>query len=271
MRLGLGSYACAWAIGVPGYPRPGSPLDAIGLVERAHRLGVHVVQICDNLPLDRLSPAELDRLERQASEWGMQITVGTRGISRPHLETYLGLALRFRSPILRLVVDTEEHKPGKEEIVQALRGLAPDLEAAGVQLAVENHDRFTAHVLAEVAAQVGSDAVGICLDTVNSFGALEGPKQVVSILAPWVVDLHIKDFCIFRPDHKMGFTLAGRPAGQGQLNIPWLLDMLQTHGCDPDAILELWPPLQETLAETIALEEEWCQTSIAYLRTLIAH
>ena len=40
MRLGLGSYACAWAIGVPGHV-PLMPLSATGLFERqASRRGM---------------------------------------------------------------------------------------------------------------------------------------------------------------------------------------------------------------------------------------
>ena len=56
--------------------------------------------------------------------------------------------------------------------------------------------------------------VGICLDTVNSFGSLEGPEVVIETLAPYTVNLHIKDFDIRRTDHNMGFTIFGTPAGR---------------------------------------------------------
>ena len=53
-RLGISSYTFAWAIGVPGHPTP-SPLSAFDLLERAAEYGVGVLQIADNLPLDRMS------------------------------------------------------------------------------------------------------------------------------------------------------------------------------------------------------------------------
>ena len=244
-------------------------MDTFGLLERAHDLGLHLVEICDNLPLHQLSQADLDRLESQAAHRDIAINVGTRGFSRPHLATYLQLCQRFSSPILRVVMDSAEHEPNVEEVVRMLRELASDIDAAGVCLAIENHDRFRARSLAAIMEQVASDAVGICLDTTNSFGALEGPEYVTNTLAPWVVDLHIKDFAVYRSEHRMGFTLEGRPAGQGQLDIPWLLETLRQHDRDPDAILELWPPMRGAMADVIHVEEEWCQESSAYLRTLI--
>ncbi len=90
-------------------------------------------------------------------------------------------------------------------------------EQAGVALAIENHDRFGVAMLVEILQRRNSPATGICLDIVNSFGALEGPKVVVEASAPWTLNLHVKDFVVRRVSHSMGFTVEGRPAGQGQL------------------------------------------------------
>jgi hypothetical protein len=40
-------------------------------------------------------------------------------------------------------------------------------------------------------------------------------------------------------------------------------------GLDPNAILELWTPPEETLSATIAKEDAWAVKSVEYLRTLI--
>jgi sugar phosphate isomerase/epimerase len=138
-----------------------------------------------------------------------------------------------------------------------------------VVLAIENHDRFKARELADILRRIDSDQVGVCLDTVNSFGALEGPEVVVETLGPWTVNLHIKDFDIFRASHLMGFTIEGRPAGQGQLDVPWLLDELKAMGRDHNAILELWTPPEATSQETVAKEATWARESIDYLRGII--
>jgi hypothetical protein len=67
----------------------------------------------------------------------------------------------------------------------------------------------------------------------------------------------------------MGFTVEGRPAGKGHLNVPWLLRRLCLFSVDPNAILELWTPPEETLDATIAKEAAWARESVSFLRTLI--
>ena len=268
MRLGISSYTYTWAIGAPGHP-PEQPMGVIELLNKAAQLGVRVVQIADNLPLDRLPPGELDALEQQAATLGIRIEVGARGIAPDQLRAYLRLAERFHSPILRVVVDTVAHHPGADEVVEMVRACVPELERAGVCLAIENHDRFPVRALARIMERVDSGAVGICLDTVNSFGALEGPDVVVEALGPWTVNLHVKDYVIFRASHMMGFAVEGRPAGQGRLNVPWLIDQLRAMGRDPNAILELWTPPDNTLSDTIAKEDGWAAASVEYLRRYI--
>ncbi len=269
MRLGISSYTYAWAVGVPGHPPP-QPMTATGLLDKAAQLGVSVVQIADNLPLDQLSPSELDALETRASDRKISIEAGTRGIAPDHLRAYLQLAERLGAPIVRVVIDTADHHPDADTVVHTLRDIIAEFESSGILLAIENHDRFTAQTLADVVRRIGSDFVGICLDTVNSFGALEGPHVVLQTLGPLVVNLHVKDFSIYRASHMMGFTIEGRPAGQGMLNIPWLLGELHRLGRNANAVLELWTPPEENLAATLRKEDAWAVESVDYLRTLIA-
>jgi sugar phosphate isomerase/epimerase len=268
MRLGIGSYTYAWAVGVAGCPPP-RPMTAEDVLARAAALGVGVVQICDNLPLDGLPEEALAGLAESAARQEGCLEVGTRGIAPDHLQTYLRLATRLGSPLLRVVIDTAAHRPSPEETVRLLREAALECERRSITLAVENHDRFSARELAQIIASVASPRVGVCLDTVNSFGALEGPEVVMETLAPFTVSLHIKDFAITRLSHQMGFLIEGRPAGQGRLDVPWLLERCAAAGSDPNAILELWTPPERDIAATIAKEACWAEQSVAYLRQLI--
>lgn len=67
----------------------------------------------------------------------------------------------------------------------------------------------------------------------------------------------------------MGFILEGRPTGQGQLDIPRLMDTLKESRYDFNVIVELWPPEQETLERTVALEQSWAEESIQYMRNYL--
>lgn len=268
MRLGLGSYAYAWAIGVPGHP-PARPMTSFDLLEEAARLQVGLVQLCDNLPLTQLSAAELDRFESRACELGIQIELGTLGLNPENLRAYLRLAQRFACPFLRVVVDAPGDEPTPEEIGARLHPIAAEFSAAGVKIAIENHDRLKSRTLAWIIEQLGPERVGVCLDTVNSFGSLEGPEVVVAALGRHALCLHAKDFTIRRVSHRMGFVLEGCPAGQGQLDVPWLLRQLAASPHPFNVILETWVPPDNTLEETIALERTWTEAGKDYLRSLI--
>jgi 3-oxoisoapionate decarboxylase len=269
VRLGLGSYGLAWAIGVPGYPQA-APLDAFGLVGRAAEWKLGLVQIDDNLPLDQLPQGDLASLRALADRAGVTLEVGMRGLRENAVARYLEVARTLGSAILRLVIDGPGLEPTPDQVTATLRRLAPALEHAGVTLAIENHDRFPSAALAEMVRAAESTRVGICLDTVNSFGALEGPAVVLENLGPLTVNLHLKDFAVRRAGHKMGFTVEGTPAGDGRLDVPWLLRRLRELGRDPNAILELWVPPEADLEKTVAKELEWARRSLTYLRPLFA-
>jgi len=120
VKLGIGSYAHGWAVGVPGYPGhpDGIGLTANGLLHKAFTLGVKIVQIADNLPLHTLPDQQLADLEQLACELQLSIEVGTRGFR--NLGAYLELAVRFTSPILHRVFQylplenrMDGHHPGR--------------------------------------------------------------------------------------------------------------------------------------------------------------
>jgi sugar phosphate isomerase/epimerase len=257
-----------WSIGFPG-AAPQNPMTALDLLDRAHEFGLHVVQYGPNLSLRTLPEPRLCELLARAKEWDIELEVGTRGLGPEHLRQQLALAERVGSKILRTIPELEGgNTPSADELTSSLQAILPDLAAARIKLAMEN-GKVPAAVLDQVIRSLSSPWVGITLDTVNSLAIPEGTEQVVKTLAPHTVCLHIKEFVVKRAWHMMGFVVEGRPAGQGQLNVPWLLDVLRTAGASGNAILELWPPEQKTLEETIALERAWAVESIPYLRRLI--
>jgi sugar phosphate isomerase/epimerase len=268
MKLGIGSYTFPWAIGVPTH-LPEEPLSAIGLLGKARELGVSVVQLADNLPLDRLPDSELEAVKTRAEEWRLSLEVGTRGVAVEHLRRYLALALRTGSRLLRTIPEVPGNEGPFEEILGNLRSVVPEFAAAGVKLALENHGRIAVRDLRRLVEALQSPWVGICLDTVNSLGMAEGPEVVVGELARHTVNLHVKDFVVKRISHQMGYTVEGAPAGKGQLDVPSLLGSLRSAGVSPNAILEQWTPLQDSVQQTISLEQAWAVESIGFLRRYI--
>ena len=267
MRLGISSYTYGWAVGA-GPRRHAGAMTAIDLIDQAVRMGVRVLQIADNLPDDTYTEPSVEAIAARASQAGIAVELGTRGCAPAHLRRFVGLARRLGSPILRVVTDKGDDEPSEAEVIDRFAALADECRQAGVVIAIENHDRLKCKALARIAAALPS-TVGICLDTVNSFGALEGPEVVVETLGPYAVNLHLKDFAVVRYPSMFGFRVEGRPAGQGMLDIPWLLGKLKSFGRDCNAILELWPLQQATPEELIRLEAEWAEASVRALREWI--
>ena len=265
MKLGISSYTYSWAVGMPGHP-PARPLDENGLLDKAREHGVTLLQIGDNLPLQTFDAARLDRLARRAAHEGILLEVGARRLTLERAAEYIAIARRIGAKLIRFVIDDGDYHPEPAVVTGILRGVAPLLR--GLTLGIENHDRFPSAALRTMIEAVGSEHVGICLDTANSLGAGEGIETVTTALAPITVNLHIKDFWIERVPHLMGFTVTGRPAGSGMLNLPRLLDQLAPHGRCKSAVLETWPPPEATLEATMAKEASWASQSIEYLKPL---
>ncbi len=264
MRLGLSTYTFPWAVGVSGHEPP-HPLSAVELVRRTRSLGLGLVQFADNLPLHELSEPALDHLAAEAEGQRVDLEIGTRGIG-PHLRRYAEMAVRFGARFVRIVVDAGDDRPTVAEAAHRLAAYEAEFRQRGLLLAIENHDRFCVDELVELVARLGNWS-GICLDTVNSLGALEPPRTVVNRLGPLAVDLHLKDFTIRRHTHQMGFEVEGTPAGAGLLDIPWLLAQVASAPRLRTAVLELWTPLQSTVDATVAKEMAWASASVDFLRT----
>jgi sugar phosphate isomerase/epimerase len=184
------------------------------------------------------------------------------------LRRLIDFTVRCGASLLRTVPEIDGRVPSSAELTERLRAIEPQLRQAGVRLAMEN-SLMPAAAMSEALNAVSSEYLGITLDTANSLAIPEGTEQVAAVLAPWTRCLHVKDFAVTREWHMMGFRVEGRPAGQGQLNVPRLLKVLSAAGAQCNAILELWPPPQASLRETIALEHQWAEESVTYLRTLI--
>ncbi len=277
MKLGVNTYTFMWSIGFqganPAYPdkaaRPASPLTALGLLEKAHALGIKLVQTGPNLPLDKLPEAELETFIHSAKAWGIELELGTRGLDYDHLVKQVALAKRMGAKLIRTLPEIAgKYATDAQLIPPVVRHILPVLESEGVKLAIENGKTPAADLRAALD-KIHSPHVGVVLDMVNSLAVPEGWKEVSRLLAPHTMCVHYKDFAIKRAWHMMGFICEGMPAGKGMVETEWLLQTLKASPYDFNIIIELWPPEQAKLQDTIDLEQAWAIESVSYLRKFI--
>ncbi len=268
MKLGIGSFAYAWSIGVPGYP-PTTPMDVFSFLETAFEAGAEVVQIADNLSLHQLSPANRRQLSQRCNSLNLPVEIGTRGLYHDKLVEYLDIADQFNSPFLRLVIDDQGFAPSESRIISDIQKLVPILKAKNIKLAIENHDRFKARQLKQIVEKTDPEWVAVCLDTANSLGAGEGMAEAMDQLAAYTINLHIKDVLIERVSSNMGFTVKGCPAGQGIIDVHGLLERLSQNETFYSTTLEVWSDFEEDLPHTIAREHHWVTQSISFLKPIV--
>jgi sugar phosphate isomerase/epimerase len=113
----------------------------------------------------------------------------------------------------------------------------PIVRRHGVRLAAENHKDFHAPELVAMLARLGSERLGVCLDFGNNLALLEDPIAAVETLAPLTLTTHIKDLAVQEsPD---GFRMAEVPLGEGMLDLPRMLAIVERANPDVEHHLEM--------------------------------
>lgn len=241
-------------------------MDAFALLERVNEAGGRVAQICDNMPLDRLSDTTLDSLASRAVELDVTLEVGIRGSRPEHMRRNLEVARRLGARLLRVVLTGAGWEPTSVELVAVIKSLLADLRAAGTAMAIENHFKLTPTELARLVNAVGDPLVGVCLDPLNSITRLVGVAETVDTLAPLTLSVHAKDAVVKRQG--TGLHVSGCPLGEGLVDIPRVLAAVSESGRSPNVLVECWMDRLQDGTATRIQEEDWVRRGVAYLRQL---
>ncbi|WP_433585799.1 sugar phosphate isomerase/epimerase family protein [Microbacterium hydrocarbonoxydans] len=261
--IGLGTYAYFWQHS----DRAAEPLTLIGAFEDTRAQGVDLFQICDYAPLEWMSPAELRNAASAASALGLTIELGTKGVEPEHLRRFLDLAEVFDAHLVRSMVYGPESRPSLEQAATWLRDSIRSFESAGIDLALETYEQVGTAELAGLVDRVGSERLGICLDPANVVARLELPRACVEITAPFVKNVHVKDFAFARQEGWVGFTYSGAAMGTGLHDYAHLLTAVGPREREINEIVEHWLPWQGDPETTIRTEREWTRITLEHLRS----
>ena len=263
MTIGLGTYAYFWRLS----DRVSNPLSLPEAIAHAAACGVELFQICDYAPLETMTDTELAAVRAAAVDHQVTLELGTKGIQTPHLRRFLHIADILDARLLRTMFNTAEHRPDVPEATALLRAILPELVDHGVTLALETYEQVPTRDLVQVVREIGHPRIGICSDPANTVAALELPAAVVDAVAPYVVNMHIKDFAFSRRDGWVGFTFSGTPLGEGLLDYDHMVQAIRPQTRDINQIVEHWLPWQGSEEETLRLEDQWTRQSLEFLRS----
>ncbi|MFD7972789.1 sugar phosphate isomerase/epimerase family protein [Streptomyces clavifer] len=258
MSYGLSTYAFFWRIS----DRAPRPLTVHEMLTRTRDLGGEVFQICDYPPIETFDDAQLDAVRATAASYGITLELGTRGVGTEHLAAHLRIARRLGVTLVRSMLNTADHRPSVAEATALLRTAVPAYAAAGVTLGLETYEQVSTDDLLAVVRGVDSPHLGVVLDPGNSVARLERPADVVDATAPYVVNIHVKDFSFSRQDGWVGFTFAGCLLGEGLLDYDDMVRKVRPDERGINQIVEHWLPWQGDFAETARLEDQWTRHSI---------
>ena len=268
MQLGLGSYAFRWSIGIKDQ-QLARPMTAFDLLEVADGYGLSVVQYADNMPLDRLGEGDHHRLYEVAAEKGIALELGTQCFDADEVSRYIVIGQRLHAKIMRVALDAEDALVPVADLAESLRPLLDKARAAGMRIAIENHFNYPSPRMVDLLGAVDDNALGVCLDVANSICAGEWPEETVRLLAPFAINLHLKDYVIIPDTYGVGFSIHGVPLGQGRAPVAWILDQLAHCPPEMSVILEHWLPKGADMDAARAQEKRWLDQTVAAARDFI--
>ena len=260
--IGLSTYAFFWQHS----DRAPQPMDLPSMLHRTRELDADVFQICDYLPILNYSDLELRNLKALATDLNVVLELGTKGVLNDHLSRFLRLADTLDVKLIRSMVNTPKHRPSMAEAQTLINKIIPAYEASGVKLALETYEQLSSPDLVALVESVGSTSLGICLDPANCVATLEYPKEVIDRCAPYVLNLHIKDFAFTRRGGWVGFTLEGVELGKGLLDYDYLIQEVRPDENGVNRIIEHWLTWHDTFEETSRMESLWNVNNIAYMK-----
>jgi len=267
MRIGIGTWTFGWSFGIPGYPQPETPMTLFDLLDKAKELDVSLVQMGENVPLEKLDENLLNEISARARKMGIDLEVITFGTNSQILKRFLEIAKIMNSKMVRTYTLSEEVERGLQWIVDNIKSVIKDYEKEGITMLLENHEEIAAVDLKTIIEKVGSENIGILLDTGNSYGIGEPLNYITEVFLPYIGEVHVKEFTIKRMEHKLGFEIFGVPIGEGRINIDWLLKTLIDNGKkDVHLIIEQWTPFTRTLNATLRLEHQWAVKNVEFLK-----
>lgn len=201
-----------------------------------------------------MEPSHWKAIRAKADEQGLHLETGGGAVlpKQPGdykrnvdgLRLHIRRAQALRSPIVRCLIASNRASlpPGTIEqhvgtMVSLLREVRTQAMDAGVKIAVEVHKDLQAREFKMFLDEIGTDFVGIYLDTGNPVFVLEHPLTTVETLAPYAVTFHLRDSIVY--EHPRGVAVHWVPLGEGIVDFHQVMALARKH-C-PDVVVYAKP------------------------------
>ncbi len=196
-----------------------------------HQLDAIFLQ--DSLDPRAMDPSHWAALRERTRDLGLHIETGT-GAVLPHspeefadkqedLRLNIKRAKAIGSPLVRCIIagmrsqlppgPIEQHIETMSKLLKSVRSEAVD---AGVKFAIEVHKDLQSWEFKMFLDEVGTEFVGIYLDTGNPVFVHEHPLTTVETLGPYALTFHLRDSIVY--EHPRGAAVHWVPLGEGTVD-----------------------------------------------------
>jgi sugar phosphate isomerase/epimerase len=247
LDVGLNPYGLTYHLGLQGKGTPrANPLGKglEGFIAIATELNAKVLEIFDPW-LAELTDDGLRDLKKRLADRGMAPVVSAGLNMMGPIESALRSARLLDAKVIRLGLSPvlegsraawgEKWSDLQKAIREGLAKYAPMAEAEGRVLAIENHQDFGSEELVDFCREFGP-ALGLTLDTGNTFPVGEAPMDFVRRAAPFVRHVHFKDYRVQFTDE--GYRLVRCAIGDGAVPLTEMMAEIAKHHAHMNAVLE---------------------------------
>jgi 3-oxoisoapionate decarboxylase len=259
MRLSLAVYGTTFGMGIdPASKR--LTITPKQLLDKVRDSGLGGVE----LPVSLMQGEDANSVAKYALERGLFIILETEWYNPNKLATAIDLGVRLGAGTVRTFVggaklgDDRRPLAGRwqsflHEVLLDLQEATGIAERAGVNLALENHQDLTSEELLWLCESIGSPGFGITLDTGSTLATAEEPAEFARRVAPYVKNVHLKDYQIYMYDE--GYRLVRCPLGKGVVDFPTLFEIL-SETC-PEVTLSIELGALEARLVRVLADEYW--------------
>jgi sugar phosphate isomerase/epimerase len=131
----------------------------------------------------------------------------------------------------------DEWKTAVEGFHRQIASAIPIVEKHRMPLGIENHKDWRVDEQVALLKHYDSEYLGVSLDTGNNLSILDDPMETVEALAPYTFNVHLKDIALEETDD--GFTMSEVALGDGMLNLPRMVKVVQSARKDVRFSLEM--------------------------------
>jgi sugar phosphate isomerase/epimerase len=238
--IGLNPYGLAYAVGLQGAGTPRAnpaPIGLEGFVRVAREVGARCLEVHGEW-LDSMGADDLSRLRTGcvADKMTPIVSVGLTQAPGETLDKAIAHAQALGAPLIRLGLTPvlegarAQWGPKWHEMVAHARATlgreARRAAAAGLAVAIEDHQDFGSEELVAMAEEAGEN-VGVVFDTGNPFAVGEDPVAFARRAAHRIRHVHLKDYRAQFTDE--GYRLVRCAIGDGAVPFDELWGVLDGH------------------------------------------